>query len=124
MKVIMGKGDKKTKRGKIIMGSYGKKRPRKVGNKIVVSVEKSKKAKKTDTVKNKLNQKIEVPVEKVELKEEKIVVDNKPVEEKKETVKKTTTKKTTTKKTTTAKKTTTKKTEEKPKTKVKKASDK
>lgn len=25
----MGKGDKKTKRGKIIMGSYGKLRPRK-----------------------------------------------------------------------------------------------
>ncbi len=25
----MGKGDKKTRRGKIIMGSYGKKRPRK-----------------------------------------------------------------------------------------------
>jgi len=26
----MGKGDKKTRKGKIIMGSYGKKRPRKV----------------------------------------------------------------------------------------------
>lgn len=25
----MGKGDKKTRKGKIIMGSYGKKRPRK-----------------------------------------------------------------------------------------------
>ncbi|WP_257656470.1 30S ribosomal protein THX [Parapedobacter lycopersici] len=25
----MGKGDKKTKRGKIVAGSYGKKRPRK-----------------------------------------------------------------------------------------------
>lgn len=25
----MGKGDKKSKRGKIIMGSYGKRRPRK-----------------------------------------------------------------------------------------------
>lgn len=25
----MGKGDKKTKRGKIVNGSYGKKRPRK-----------------------------------------------------------------------------------------------
>lgn len=25
----MGKGDKKTRRGKIIMGSYGKKRPKK-----------------------------------------------------------------------------------------------
>ena len=26
----MGKGDKKTRKGKIIMGSYGKKRPRKL----------------------------------------------------------------------------------------------
>ncbi|TYP92503.1 ribosomal small subunit protein bTHX [Sphingobacterium allocomposti] len=30
----MGKGDKKTKRGKIIMGSFGKKRPKKRGPKI------------------------------------------------------------------------------------------
>jgi 30S ribosomal protein S31 len=28
----MGKGDKKTMRGKIIMGSYGKKRPSKTGS--------------------------------------------------------------------------------------------
>ena len=28
----MGKGDKKTTRGKIIMGSYGKKRPGKTGS--------------------------------------------------------------------------------------------
>lgn len=31
----MGKGDKKTKRGKIIMGSYGKNRPRKKTDKEV-----------------------------------------------------------------------------------------
>lgn len=30
----MGKGDKKTKRGKITSGSYGKKRPRKAVNKV------------------------------------------------------------------------------------------
>lgn len=36
----MGKGDKKTKRGKIIMGSYGVRRPRKVA-KEGASIEKS-----------------------------------------------------------------------------------
>ncbi len=30
----MGKGDKKTKRGKIVKGSYGKKRRRKKGKKV------------------------------------------------------------------------------------------
>ncbi|MFD1769851.1 30S ribosomal protein THX [Sphingobacterium suaedae] len=35
----MGKGDKKTRRGKIVMGSYGKKRP-KNGPKINVKKEK------------------------------------------------------------------------------------
>lgn len=40
----MGKGDKKTRKGKIIMGSYGKKRPRKVEKSIVIT-EKPKKAK-------------------------------------------------------------------------------
>lgn len=25
--IVMGKGDKKTRRGKIVMGSYGKRRP-------------------------------------------------------------------------------------------------
>ncbi len=29
----MGKGDKKSKKGKIFMGSFGKSRPRKVGKK-------------------------------------------------------------------------------------------
>lgn len=33
----MGKGDKKTKRGKIIMGSYGKNRPHKKKEKEVIS---------------------------------------------------------------------------------------
>lgn len=35
----MGKGDKKTKRGKIVAGSYGKKRPGKNGRKTKTGVE-------------------------------------------------------------------------------------
>lgn len=35
----MGKGDKKTKRGKIVMGSYGNKRPGKIGLKKKEKVE-------------------------------------------------------------------------------------
>lgn len=38
----MGKGDKKTKKGKIVKGSYGVSRPRK-GNKEAVTEEKAKK---------------------------------------------------------------------------------
>jgi 30S ribosomal protein S31 len=65
----MGKGDKKTKRGKIVNGSFGKKRPRSTGKKTVkivagkpveeIKIEKAKvpskpkvkieKTKKTDT---------------------------------------------------------------------------
>ena len=36
----MGKGDKKTKRGKIIIGSYGVRRPKRVKKQIIVKVEK------------------------------------------------------------------------------------
>lgn len=39
----MGKGDKKSRRGKINNGSYGKRRPRKDAKSIVTSEEKSKK---------------------------------------------------------------------------------
>jgi len=39
----MGKGDKKSRRGKINSGSYGKKRPRKASRSIVASEEKTKK---------------------------------------------------------------------------------
>ncbi|MCW3160258.1 30S ribosomal protein THX [Chryseobacterium oryctis] len=39
----MGKGDKKSRRGKINSGSYGKRRPRKKSKLIVASEEKSKK---------------------------------------------------------------------------------
>ncbi|WP_294323700.1 30S ribosomal protein THX [Chryseobacterium sp. sg2396] len=38
----MGKGDKKSKRGKINNGSYGKRRPRKASKSAVVSEEKAK----------------------------------------------------------------------------------
>ncbi|MBK1898144.1 30S ribosomal protein THX [Chryseobacterium paridis] len=39
----MGKGDKKSRRGKINNGSYGKRRPRKASKLIAASEEKSKK---------------------------------------------------------------------------------
>lgn len=43
----MGKGDKKTRRGKIFMGSYGNTRPKKEAEKFVKAEEKPKaKAKK------------------------------------------------------------------------------
>ncbi|MDP2236393.1 MAG: 30S ribosomal protein THX [Bacteroidales bacterium] len=37
----MGKGDKKTRRGKIVMGSYGVRRPRKNDNTVVSVSEKT-----------------------------------------------------------------------------------
>ncbi len=40
--ISMGKGDKKSKRGKINNGSYGKRRPRKSSKTIAASEEKSK----------------------------------------------------------------------------------
>jgi len=39
----MGKGDKKSKRGKINNGSYGKRRPRKDSKTVIASEEKAKK---------------------------------------------------------------------------------
>ena len=42
----MGKGDKKTKKGKIHIGSYGVKRPRKKANKKTVSAKPKKAAAK------------------------------------------------------------------------------
>jgi 30S ribosomal protein S31 len=39
----MGKGDKKSKRGKINNGSYGKRRPRKDSKIVIASEEKAKK---------------------------------------------------------------------------------
>ncbi|MBO9692263.1 MULTISPECIES: 30S ribosomal protein THX [unclassified Chryseobacterium] len=39
----MGKGDKKSRRGKIHSGSYGKRRPRKASKSFAASAEKTKK---------------------------------------------------------------------------------
>jgi 30S ribosomal protein S31 len=43
----MGKGDKKTRRGKIIMGTSGKLRPRKKKAPVLIKVKKKKTKKKT-----------------------------------------------------------------------------
>lgn len=42
----MGKGDKKSRKGKITMGSYGVTRPRKKAKKVVASAPKTPKVKK------------------------------------------------------------------------------
>lgn len=47
----MGKGDRKSKRGKIFMGTYGNPRPRKLRKKIISSEEKTEKVKKKTTKK-------------------------------------------------------------------------
>ncbi|MCK5775676.1 MAG: 30S ribosomal protein THX, partial [Bacteroidales bacterium] len=56
----MGKGDKKTKRGKINSGSYGNKRPRKKVKDIVIPAKKAKKpTKKEELVKEEAPKKVE-----------------------------------------------------------------
>jgi 30S ribosomal protein S31 len=45
----MGKGDKKTKRGKITIGSYGNSRAHKVAQPVIEAGEKKTKTKKTAT---------------------------------------------------------------------------
>jgi 30S ribosomal protein S31 len=73
----MGKGDKKTKRGKIVIGSYGIRRPRK---KTYVPVTVEKVSVEVKAVKEKPAVKeVKVPVEAAAKKE------TKPVKEKKET---------------------------------------
>ena len=47
--LIMGKGDKKTRRGKITIGSYGKTRPHKEAAPVVAESEKKKKSTKKTT---------------------------------------------------------------------------
>ena len=42
----MGKGDKRSKRGKIVIGSYGKTRPHKVAAPVVTDEDKKKKSTK------------------------------------------------------------------------------
>ena len=61
----MGKGDQKSRRGKITAGSYGKRRPRKSSNPVVVD-EKPVKAKaetKAKVAKPKAEKKVEAEVE-------------------------------------------------------------
>ena len=77
----MGKGDKKTKRGKITNGSYGNKRPRKTGAGYVAPVKPAKTAVKEDVV-------------------EEVKAPDTPKTEKKPAAKKTTAKKPAAKKTT------------------------
>jgi len=59
----MGKGDKKTRRGKIVKGSYGNLRPRKKVNKITTDLKS--KPKKAQTKKEEI---VELPVEAIEEK--------------------------------------------------------
>ncbi len=101
----MGKGDIKTKRGKIHRGTYGKTRPKKKTVAEIIVEKKATPKKKKATPKPK---KEEAP--KVESQQELEIETPEVKEEKKPAAKKTTAKKTTTK--TTAKKTT-KKAEEK-----------
>ena len=49
----MGKGDKKTRRGKVTAGSYGKKRPRKSGTSKVAAPKVEAKAEKPKTARKK-----------------------------------------------------------------------
>ncbi|WP_409456502.1 30S ribosomal protein THX [Soonwooa sp.] len=61
----MGKGDQKSRRGKITAGSYGKRRPRKSSNSVAVA-EKPVKAKaelKPKVAKPKVEKKVEADVE-------------------------------------------------------------
>ena len=53
----MGKGDKKTKKGKIFMGTFGNSRPRKSIEKIIPSEEKKEKVKKKSSPKLKVKKK-------------------------------------------------------------------
>lgn len=118
----MGKGDRKSKRGKIIMGSYGKNRRKKRTPLYVPPVEKKKPVKKEKPVAE------DVKVKSEEVAEVPVKVEAKKTEEKKEAKKKAPAKKATTKtttaKTTAAKKTTAKKTAEKKSTKTTKEEEK
>ena len=54
----MGKGDKKTRRGKVTAGSYGKTRPRKSGTSKVAAPKVEAKAEKPKTARKKKNRRI------------------------------------------------------------------
>ncbi len=89
----MGKGDKKTKRGKIIMGSYGKKRPKRITKINTTTVaEKPKPAKPKKEVAAKVETPEPVVAEVPEVKpvaEKKKAAPKKAAAEKKTTEKKT-----------------------------------
>ena len=51
--IFMGKGDKKTRRGKVTAGSYGKTRPRKSGTSKVAAPKVEAKAEKPKTARKK-----------------------------------------------------------------------
>ena len=68
----MGKGDQKSRRGKINAGSYGKKRPRKSAKAAPVKVKKAVKAPKVEAEKKEVKPKVTKPkVAKAEVAEEK-----------------------------------------------------
>jgi len=65
----MGKGDKKTKRGKIIIGSFGVRRPSKVKKQVIVKAEKKTKKAEAETIEVKAVKKPAVKKPKKETKE-------------------------------------------------------
>lgn len=76
----MGKGDKKTKRGKIIQGSYGVRRPRKISvTPVIVETKKKKPEKVTEVIAEKPKVK-KVSAKKVSAKktEDKPLVEKEP----------------------------------------------
>jgi len=109
----MGKGDKKSKKGKIVMGSYGKKRPRKSNKSNITDVIAENKSKKG--AKKKIEEPTDIQQEHVAFVENTKTTEVEPVEEIKTATKTTTDKKSDTK-TTSEKKTTTKKAPAKKKT--------
>ncbi len=120
----MGKGDKKTKRGKIIMGSYGVLRPRKKKKLFVDKVPKPKKSTKIE-VETPEEKEVTPKAKKVPAKVTKAVKSEKPKTATKKTTKKIEVEKpveekATLKPKTAAKEASAKKTEPKPKTAAKK----
>ncbi len=65
----MGKGDKKTKRGKIIIGSFGVSRPSKVKKQVIVKTEKKTKKVEAESAEVKAAKKPAVKKPKKETKE-------------------------------------------------------
>jgi 30S ribosomal protein S31 len=79
----MGKGDKKTRRGKLFMGSFGKKRLRKQDSDKSPATEKVVKVQETKPVRER-KEKHTAEVNEAKAPKEKSVRETKPVKEKKE----------------------------------------